>query len=122
MKPVTVTTKSNPYLKHFRARMRRYPTNAERWMSKLLWDAKVKFSKQQIFKDGAGGAYIIDFWCYELRVVVECDGAGHYTKCGQKKDARRDAKFAACGIKVVRLENKDVFKLDASKVRALLEA
>ena len=78
----------------------------------LLWlqlknrklDGK-RFRRQQ-----AIGPYIADFFCPECRVIVELDGAGHMTEWGAEKDARRTEFLKKFGIRVIRFENKAVFK------------
>ena len=59
------------------------------------------------------GRYILDFYCPELRVAVELDGAGHKGFGGYQteKDRIRDEYLKnECGVIVLRFENKQVFK------------
>ena len=79
-------------------RLRRDMTPAER----ILWHAlrnraflNLKFRRQTPI-----GPYIADFFCAELRLVVEVDGG--------PRDARRDAWMAAEGFRTLRLWSGDV--------------
>ena len=56
------------------------------------------------------GSYILDFYCPELKLCIELDGAGHYTMDGAKYDKQRsDYLFKEYGIKVLRFENRDLY-------------
>ncbi len=51
------------------------------------------------------GAYVVDFFCPALRLVVEVDGAGHVDS---RHDAVRDAWLAQEGYRILRVWNTDV--------------
>jgi very-short-patch-repair endonuclease len=53
--------------------------------------------------------FIVDFACYEARLVVEVDGATHTTEAELEKDRRRDEKLRANGNSVLRFTNDEVF-------------
>jgi len=44
------------------------------------------------------------------KLAVELDGAGHYTASGVEADRNRDRFLSQFDIRVVRFENKEVFK------------
>jgi very-short-patch-repair endonuclease len=55
--------------------MRKSPAPGEKWLWRLLRNRKtlgLRFRRQQPI-----GPYIADFFCPELRLVVELDGSGH---------------------------------------------
>lgn len=56
----------------------------------------LKFRRQHVL-----GAYVADFYCHSLRLVVEIDGLHHARK--QKEDAARDAWMAAHALHVLRI-------------------
>jgi len=56
------------------------------------------------------GNYILDFFCPQEKLAVELDGAGHFTREGQARDARRDEYLRGLGITVLRFENVWVFE------------
>jgi very-short-patch-repair endonuclease len=57
------------------------------------------FRRQQIIE-----GYIVDFYCHQVAVAIECDGAGHEATY----DAARDATLQARGIKTLRFHNDEV--------------
>ena len=54
--------------------------------------------------------FIVDFACFNPRVVVELDGSQHSRGRQQSRDVVRDEKLAADGFKIVRVWNNDVEK------------
>lgn len=56
------------------------------------------------------GNYIVDFYCHSEKLVIELDGAGHFTTEGMEYDARRDEFLTRQGLRVIRIENKKVFE------------
>lgn len=89
-------------------RMRREPTHAEKVLWKILRDRNIhglKFRRQHpiLF-------YIADFYCHELRLVVEVDGAIHFTPSQIEKDKKRTANLEANGIRVIRFTNEQVLE------------
>jgi len=85
--------------------MRRIATDAERKFWFLLRDRRlqgIKFRRQVPF-----GPYILDFVCFERRVVVEFDGGQHGDSTA---DNVRDTKLRTEGFQVVRYWNNDVLK------------
>lgn len=83
---------------------RREMTLAERklWYQ-FLRNAPVKFRSQR-----PAGWYILDFYCPEKKLVIEVDGAQHYTREGLEYDRIRTAYLEACGLKVIRFSNREV--------------
>jgi len=90
--------------KHARE-MRRIATDAERKIWLLLRDRRLdgfKFRRQVPF-----GPYILDFVCFDRKLVVEVDGGQH---ADSQADKVRDAHLQASGLRVVRYWNTDVLK------------
>ncbi|MEX2127478.1 MAG: DUF559 domain-containing protein [Xanthobacteraceae bacterium] len=84
-------------------KLRRELTDAERALWRLLRDRRLagyKFRRQTPFKN-----YILDFVCYERRLVIEVDGGQHVDS---QSDRVRDADLASEGFTVVRYWNSDV--------------
>lgn len=75
----------------------------------LLWNELkrsalgVKFTKQKPI-----GNYIADFYCKELKLVIEIDGCSHDDK--YEYDNARDEYMRSVGITVLRIDDKDVKK------------
>jgi len=87
--------------------LRRNQTSAERNLWKAIHARKLKgfrFRRQAILC-----GFVVDFACYEARLVVEADGAAHSTEAEAERDARRDAMLKANGNSVLRFTNDEVF-------------
>jgi very-short-patch-repair endonuclease len=87
--------------------LRRNATSAERRLWQGLRRERVagfRFRRQVIL-----GGYIADFVCFEVRMVIEVDGATHGTDEEVARDATRSATLAAQGYDVLRFTNDDVF-------------
>jgi len=85
--------------------MRHESTDAELAMWRLLRDrrlAKYKFRRQVPFQN-----YILDFVCFEKRVVIEIDGSQH---ADSARDAVRDAILLEEGFRIERYWNNDVLQ------------
>jgi very-short-patch-repair endonuclease len=96
--------------------MRRLQTDAERKLWFLLRDRHLggaKFRRQQPF-----GPYILDFVCFERKLVVEIDGGQHD---GSEADIFRDARLRAEGFNVLRYWNNDVLGNPEGVLTDLLE-
>ena len=76
----------------------------------LLWSkirrkqiAEVQFYRQRPILN-----YIVDFYCPNVKLVIECDGSQHYTEQGKEKDAIREDYLAELGILVLRYDNRQI--------------
>ena len=89
----------------------------------LLWSALrnrrflgFKFNRQHpIFHDfdGIETFFIADFFCHELKLVIEVDGPVHTTQAAS--DRHRDLILRTLGLRVLHFENTAVIKnLDAT--------
>ncbi|OGH68888.1 MAG: hypothetical protein A2754_00745 [Candidatus Magasanikbacteria bacterium RIFCSPHIGHO2_01_FULL_47_8] len=76
----------------------------------LLWE-KLK-SKQllgyQFNRQKRIGNYIVDFYCYKLRLIIEVDGFSHNFKVDY--DRKRHSDLEALGLNVVHIEDVQVKK------------
>ncbi len=52
--------------------------------------------------------YIVDFYCYECKLVIELDGDSHYSDAAQEKDSVRDTYLRSIGLRVLRFTNDEV--------------
>jgi very-short-patch-repair endonuclease len=83
--------------------MRREPTEVERRIWRVLRGrplGEFKFRRQETI-----GPYIVDFVCYERRLVIELDGSQH---ADSAYDERRDGWFRERGYTVLRFWNTEV--------------
>ena len=84
--------------------MRSHPTNAERFLWKLLSGKKLdgfKFRRQHIMQ-----TFIVDFYCPRARLIVEVDGEIH--RQNRDYDQERDRMLREQGYRVIRFHNKQV--------------
>jgi very-short-patch-repair endonuclease len=96
---------NNKHVRDFAKKMRREPTDAEAAMWRLLCDRRLaafKFRRQVPFRN-----YILDFVCFEKRVVIEIDGSQH---ASSNRDAARDAVLMAEGFRTARYWSNDVLQ------------
>ena len=94
--------------------MRRDPMDAEKRMWRLLRDRRLgrfKFRRQE-----ALGSYIVDFVCFDQKLIVELDGSQH---ADSGYDARRDAWLASRGFTVMRFWNSEVLTNSAGVQHAI---
>jgi very-short-patch-repair endonuclease len=93
--------------KRLRARsLRRSATPAERRAWALLRDRNClgyKFRRQQVIR-----GFICDFYCPELRLVIELDGAVHDSQYAFEYDERRSGVLEQLGLQVHRIRNADL--------------
>lgn len=54
--------------------------------------------------------YIADFYCKELDLVIEIDGASHFNEEAQEYDKERDRQMKVLGLKVFRVLDSEVRK------------
>jgi very-short-patch-repair endonuclease len=56
------------------------------------------------------GKYIVDFYCGELNLVMELEGAIHEKPLGREYDKKRFDEFKIRGLNVLRIRNEEVFE------------
>ena len=81
------------------------PTPAE----SLLWQKVLRgkqFRQHKFLRQKPIGSYIVDFYCAELRLVIEIDGDSHADQI--EYDAQRSRFLSGLGLTVVRYANRDV--------------
>ncbi|MCP5371393.1 MAG: endonuclease domain-containing protein [Hyphomicrobiales bacterium] len=88
--------------------LRRRSTEAEKRLWHRLRDRQLhglKFRRQVPV-----GTYVVDFLCYENRVVVELDGGQHGDESTRRRDAVRTSFLQERGFRVLRFWNNDVLE------------
>ena len=98
----------NKTLRPLSRSLRSNMTDAER----LLWSKirRKQLKGLQFYRQKIIGNYIADFYCPEVKLVIEVDGGQHYSDEGMEDDRKRDAYLTGEGITVVRLSDRDVLK------------
>jgi very-short-patch-repair endonuclease len=86
--------------------MRKNPTEAESVMWKIL--RKYRQSGYPFRRQHPIEFYIADFYCHNLRLVIEVDGEIHKRKKIQIHDEVRTGEMERFGIKILRFTNSQV--------------
>jgi very-short-patch-repair endonuclease len=99
---------NKPQLKNYRKRLRNHGTSAEA----ALWTylQKSQLENRKFRRQHSLGNFIADFYCPTETLVVELDGEHHYHEPGITNDRVKESYLQSVGIKVIRFENKLVFK------------
>jgi very-short-patch-repair endonuclease len=95
-----------------RKELRRRQTCAEKVLWLSLRNCQLegrKFRRQESI-----GKYIVDFYCPSERLIIELDGADHFTEEGIIYDEKRSEYLSNLKFRIIRFENEDViYNLDA---------
>ena len=93
-------------LKPIARKLRTSATSAER----CLWNGVrreqiggFRFRRQVILN-----GFVVDFACYEARLVIEVDGATHSTDAERARDATRSAALTSQGYDILRFTNDEI--------------
>ena len=92
--------------KPFARKLRNGSTKGER----LLWYKVLQNRKMlgyRFLRQRAISNYIVDFFCKELKLIVEVDGYTHEDKVDE--DRIRDRKLIELGYHILRIQDEDVF-------------
>ena len=89
-----------PYAKE----LRKNATSQEKrlWYD-FLANYEIRFQRQKPID-----RFIADFYCHKARLVIEIDGAQHYTKEGTQKDEFRTETLEGYDLKVIRFTNRQI--------------
>lgn len=92
-------------------RLRQRATKAERILWRHLRGRQLRFKfRRQVPLQG----YIVDFACFEKKVIVEVDGSQHAAAVHRQRDEQRDATLKGLGFTVLRFWNHEIYdSLDA---------
>ena len=106
----------NKNLKEYARKLRNESTLPE----VILWQKLLK-GKQlrgyQFLRQRPIEKYIVDFFCKELKLIIEVDG--EYHKFQKKKDKVRDEDLRNLGFTVLHFKNEDVLKELSNVFRTL---
>ena len=79
------------------------------WERKLwycfLKDYPIRFQRQKCIDN-----YIVDFYCFRAKLIIELDGSGHYEPEKKIQDDIRTNILEKYGLKVIRFCNLDIDK------------
>ena len=102
-KIVRYTNKSST--KERRRELRKNQTKVEKelWLKIRNRQLGVKFRRQYNID-----YYIVDFYCHELRLIIELDGYIHGEKANKEKDKKRENYLKNKGYSIIRYRNEQV--------------
>jgi type I restriction enzyme R subunit len=91
----------------------------------LIWGAvrNRRCEGEKFQRQVALGTFLVDFVCFERRLVVEIDGPSHDGEEQKAADAARDAWLCRQGFRILRLPNEFVIgstELAVARIRAAL--
>jgi very-short-patch-repair endonuclease len=95
-------------LTHLARRLRKESTDAEKLLWKYLRRKSLfglKFRRQEQIGD-----YIVDFVCYEIKLIIELDGGHHNQDETKMNDKRRQKWLESQSFNVIRFWNNEVMK------------
>ena len=103
--------------KPFARELRKNQTEAE----ELLWSRirgkqilGVTFNRQKPL-----GRYIVDFYSFAAKLVIELDGSQHFEADALEYDFERTKVLESLGLKVIRFDNSQIF-LELESVLAVI--
>lgn len=108
----------NPKLKELARKLRNNSTKSEIALWQELKGKKIHgydFHRQKPLLN-----YIADFYCYELKLVIELDGYTHQFEEVQVKDEQKQAALEKLGLTVMRFQDNEIFK-DMNNVLRVIE-
>lgn len=75
---------------------------------KHLWYDFLRYYPVKIYKQRIIDNLIVDFYCAQAKIVIEIDGAHHFTPEGKNYDRLRTEALNRYELKVLRFSNHDV--------------
>ena len=75
---------------------------------KKLWYNYLKNFKFRFLRQRPIDNFIVDFYCAELKLVIEVDGDSHFTNEGKDYDVARTKILESYKLKVMRFTNDEV--------------
>jgi len=98
-----------PYNRHLVEKakeLRKNMTPAE----KRLWYGYLKTFKFRVLRQRPIDNFIVDFFCAQLKLVIEVDGESYFTDEGRDYDWERTQILEGYGLKVLRFTNDEVLQ------------
>lgn len=100
--------------------LRKTQTDAEKRLWSYLRGKQilgVTFNRQKPI-----GRYIVDFYSFAAKLVVELDGSQHYEVNAMADDLERTKVLESLGLKVIRFDNSQVFNELESVLTVIYDA
>ena len=110
---------NKPILKVFRKKLRNRSTASEACLWKMLKNRQVenlKFRRQSSI-----GNYIVDFYCPEIKLIIELDGVSYDNYLAEELDAKRDDELRKAGYSILRFENRYVYEFSEKIIEEIIK-
>src|SRR5262245_32460842 len=90
--------------KDLRRKLRTFGTAPEAVLWKHLQRKQIlgKLFRRQV----SIGRYIVDFYCAECRLIIELDGASHFSVLMEEHETERTRCLEGLGLRILRFENR----------------
>lgn len=90
----------------------------------LLWSRlrEKQISGQRFNRQKPLLNYIVDFYCHQAKLVIECDGSQYFEEKHEHRDQKRDFDLSQQGILVLRFDNAQILTQTDSVMQAILDA
>jgi formylglycine-generating enzyme required for sulfatase activity/very-short-patch-repair endonuclease len=112
--------RANEAMLHIARDLRQRQTNAEEILWECLRDRRLDNLKFRRQHPVANTTYVVDFFCYQHKLVIEVDGSIHENQ--QEQDAQRQHELETLGLQVLRFPNEAVFTQLESVLTQILQA
>ncbi len=99
--------------------LRRKQTPSEERLWQVLRNGNINGSKFR--RQHPLSYYIVDFYCHELKLVIEVDGDIHNEDAVKKRDKLREGSIRELGLSVIRVTNEDVYFHSDWIIKEILE-
>ena len=89
-----------------------------------LWYMFLRTFRPKFYKQRIIGPFIVDFYCEAARLIIEVDGAQHYTEQGLAYDSERTAFLESLDLRVLRFTNREIdngFATVCTKIRRAMD-
>jgi very-short-patch-repair endonuclease len=88
----------------------------------LLWDKlrSKKLNGLKFYRQYPVGGYIADFYCRELKLIVELDGEIHMHQENMRHDDIRDANLLSEGYCILRFTNSKIINDMAGVIQSIV--
>lgn len=99
---------NHPKNKVYRRNLRRRETKAEALLWQILRNRQVaglRFKRQHGI-----GPFIVDFYCHQIRLIIEVDGGYHDLPKQKSYDQWREAFLDRAGYRMLRFRNEEVLE------------
>ncbi len=98
--------------------LRNNQTEAEQ----CLWERiRNNHTGYKFYRQKPVGDYIVDFYCPKAKLIIEIDGAQHFTAEGIGNDKVRDEIMRGIGLTVLRFRNSEVMGNTDKVVESIID-